>query len=386
MSRQIIILGIGLALAPSVAHAQSLIGLRVEGPTEVIEETVTLYSVIAEFDNGWEFDVTLDSFLWVDPGLHADIGVFGDLQAYEVTTDGLETINAIYAFGPDIESATLDVTVRNVGLPGFALGFDGADDVAGLGWDLIPWSTSGTTIEAWFRTTAAGVLIGHQTSLPYGTPSDNVPIIYVGNDGKLRAEYWWGSQSPVTSGQPVNDDLWHHVGIRYENPDFDVWLDGVHVGSRSTTLVGFGVPFFYQVGVGYTVGWPSTNGHWFPFDGLIDEMRSWNIARSEEDIARDMNRTLAGNEAGLVGYWRFDEGQGQYALDSSPYGNDGVLGGAAVPAGAPAGPQWALSGAGLTCVPAAGHGLVFGGGDHVLVPDSASLSMTSSLTIETWAR
>ncbi|MCP4249184.1 MAG: LamG domain-containing protein, partial [bacterium] len=78
--------------------------------------------------------------------------------------------------------------------------------------------------------------------------------------------------------------------------------------------------------------------------------------------------------------------QGQYALDSSPYGNDGVLGGDADPAGDTADPQWQLSGAGITNLPVAGHGLVFDGGDHVLVPDSASLSMTSSLTIETWAR
>lgn len=43
------------------------------------------------------------------------------------------------------------------------------------------------------------------------------------------------------------------------------------------------------------------------FKGYIDEMRIWNIALKQAQIARDYTRLLAGDEKGLAAYWRFDE-------------------------------------------------------------------------------
>ncbi len=54
-------------------------------------------------------------------------------------------------------------------------------------------------------------------------------------------------------------------------------------------------------------------------------MRLWNVARTAEEIRESMNRHLIGNEPGLVGYWRFDEGTGEIAFDSSNNGNNGTL-------------------------------------------------------------
>jgi hypothetical protein len=41
-----------------------------------------------------------------------------------------------------------------------------------------------------------------------------------------------------------------------------------------------------------------------------------------------MNQTLNGNEPGLVGYWKFDEGQGDTTADATNNGNDGTISGA----------------------------------------------------------
>ncbi|MDZ7735893.1 MAG: hypothetical protein U5P41_07185 [Gammaproteobacteria bacterium] len=41
-----------------------------------------------------------------------------------------------------------------------------------------------------------------------------------------------------------------------------------------------------------------------------------------------MNRRLIGNETGLIGYWRFDEGSGITAGDDSGSNNDGTINGA----------------------------------------------------------
>jgi hypothetical protein len=55
-----------------------------------------------------------------------------------------------------------------------------------------------------------------------------------------------------------------------------------------------------------------------------------------------MNRKLKGTEPGLVGYWNFDEGQGQIVHDLSPFANHGFLGTISAESDA-ADPVWVLS-------------------------------------------
>ncbi len=55
----------------------------------------------------------------------------------------------------------------------------------------------------------------------------------------------------------------------------------------------------------------------------LDEVRIWNVARSADEIRTNMDRSLTGNEPGLVAYWRFDEGTGTNAFDSTTNGFTG---------------------------------------------------------------
>jgi hypothetical protein len=61
------------------------------------------------------------------------------------------------------------------------------------------------------------------------------------------------------------------------------------------------------------------------FDGKIDEVRIWNVARTQTQIQGYMNQSLSGNEPGLIGYWRFDEGTGTTVIDASGQGNNGTI-------------------------------------------------------------
>ena len=54
------------------------------------------------------------------------------------------------------------------------------------------------------------------------------------------------------------------------------------------------------------------------YDGGLDEVRLWNVARTASAIQATMNTELAGTEAGLVAYWRFNEGLGTSVADDSP--------------------------------------------------------------------
>jgi len=77
----------------------------------------------------------------------------------------------------------------------------------------------------------------------------------------------------------------------------------------------------------------------------------------------------AGSENGLVGYWKFDEGSGPTASDSSGYNNYGTVYGATWTDGK------------------VGKALSFDGiNDYVRIPDSDSLDITEDLTIAAWVK
>ena len=63
--------------------------------------------------------------------------------------------------------------------------------------------------------------------------------------------------------------------------------------------------------------------------GQVDEVRVWSVARDSNQIPYGMVHTMAGNEAGLVGYWRLDESSGTTTYDATPNGNNGTLTGGA---------------------------------------------------------
>ena len=62
-----------------------------------------------------------------------------------------------------------------------------------------------------------------------------------------------------------------------------------------------------------------------PLQGKIAEARVWSVARTPEQIWENMYRIENPEEdATLIGYWKFDEGQGNTVKDYSQYHNDGV--------------------------------------------------------------
>jgi len=158
-------------------------------------------------------------------------------------------------------------------------------------------STQAISVDAWFSTTTGGVILGQQgLAVPPAAPTGAVPAIYVGTDGFLYAELFWkGAISPLSSAPvKVNDGAFHLVAVTYDGLTEAVYLDGVLIASDMFTEVGYASSYQYQIGTGFTAGWPGGNGSYFYFQGLIDEVEIFNRALAQSEIQSILSARSAG--------------------------------------------------------------------------------------------
>ena len=217
-----------------------------------------------------------------------------------------------------------------------ALQFDGVDDYVDIPYSA-SLNTDSFTVEAWVR-----------LDLDDNQPHPNVwftPLmnrdfdsatqktygynLYVNPDN--RWQFWTGDTSEqrrwqVITGPAVTVGAWTHLARTYnaESKTMEFVVDGMSVGRISHASYSLNPISNFVIGHNNML----TN---FPygaraFPGAIDDVRVWNVVRTQQEILADIHRVLAGNEPGLVGYWRFDEGTGDTAYDLSGNGNDGILG------------------------------------------------------------
>ena len=79
-----------------------------------------------------------------------------------------------------------------------------------------------------------------------------------------------------------------------------------------------------------------------PFGGQLDEIRIWNVARTQAEIQSALGAPLRGDEAGMAALWHFDEPFGTSTIyDASPKGEDAypIFSSNFVPSGAMPGPS-----------------------------------------------
>ncbi|NUW41926.1 LamG domain-containing protein [Nonomuraea rhodomycinica] len=128
-------------------------------------------------------------------------------------------------------------------------------------------------VEAWFKTTGSGTVIGYQNSA-VSTPTAFTPGIYVGTDGKLRGRFYTDRSAPITSSTRVNDGVWHHVVLSGAQDTQTLHLDGRQVGTLAGEISHAG-QWETRVGSGFgSSAWPVSTGSTaaFPFAGEIDEV------------------------------------------------------------------------------------------------------------------
>lgn len=183
------------------------------------------------------------------------------------------------------------------------------------------FNTGVITVEAWIKgvaTTSWSKVIGK------GPDASEVFGLYLyPNSGIFRVERTInGSQGAIDSGIAIGDNNWHHLAYTYNGLIETLYVDGIQRAERLIT--GSLTSNSQAISIGREV---SSSTSQYQFNGTIDEVRIWNVARTQADIQADMGNRLLGNESGLISYWNFDEGSGGIVLDKTANGNNGSLGG-----------------------------------------------------------
>jgi len=203
----------------------------------------------------------------------------------------------------------------------YALLYDGNDDYVVVTDHPSLDITAAITIEAWIKKTRnvqwAGIL-----TKGTGKGSDLLaPNNYTLHHDSLGGLIFTGIQDIIIQSRmttPLNE--WHHVAMTWDGSFVRFYFDGVLDNAAVTALTGTLVPNDSSLVIG--ADFPGGDEY---HAGTLDEVRLWRIARTQAEIQAGLNTPLIGNETGLVGYWRLDEGAGLLARDLTLNGNHGTL-------------------------------------------------------------
>lgn len=267
------------------------------------------------------------------------------------TLDSCENNVCVNDPDPDVCDDGIDCTVDAcVAMNAAALSFDGVNDHVAFGVASTHPELALTqyTLECWFKRTGPGIEIavatGGVTATPIagrgrgvgdgGSPNVDINYLLAIQGGKLFTTFesfeapGGNNDNFVIGATTITDSVWHHAAVTFDGSNLRVYLDGAEDGVLATTNTPHNdsvLPFSIATAMDQSTPTPVAGGF---FQGLIDEVRVWNYARSAGQIADDMNRALD-SETGLVGRWSADEGAGTTLADSSSSANGGVLTGGA---------------------------------------------------------
>jgi hypothetical protein len=309
-----------LALCGSASA--DLVGLEIVGPGEVAENFSVSYQAIAHYDNNSTRNVT-DSAEWaVEPNTAANIDGNGILTTKDIVTHQTATILASYTEGDVTVEAEKGINIFAICPTGTALQFDGVDDYVDCGNDE-SLNLSEVSVSAWVKTEPTDR--GFNTILTKGNAYDENYGMYVRNTtGKVRFEFSSGGsytsdETFIDSSTNILDMSWHHVVGTFDGSVLKLYIDSLleTTGSITTKKPDADIIKILTMGVRNDAT-PA-----FHFNGAIDEVAIYNRALSIEEIQGNMHKRLAGDEPGLVGYWDFDEVEGQLLYDLSGNDNNG---------------------------------------------------------------
>jgi len=163
------------------------------------------------------------------------------------------------------------------------------------------------TVECWIRLETLASVLGYSPSIMAKESAGAGWNLRIGGDND-RID-WVANDTTRYQGTTVlTTGTYYHVAITYNGTTIKVFLNGTEelstaYGGHSTSTAAL------------NIGRSALATTRF-FDGLIDDVRIWSVARTEAEIDANMNTELAGSETGLIAYWKLNNAY----TDSGPNG------------------------------------------------------------------
>lgn len=211
------------------------------------------------------------------------------------------------------------------------LDFDGIDDRIDCGNNpSIQITGYEITMEAWVYPTFwkanpyEGCVINKESS----SGGDNGYMLRIGDNGKINFNIGSNGWNELTTDMnTLQLNTWQHVAATYDGSNMTIYKDGIAVISSSFSgTIGNSVNNLI-IGDWATLTWGTRN-----FPGKIDEVKIWNVAKSQNEIQSGMNTELCSLPNNLVAYYNFEEGIADGTntglstlIDQTTNGNNGIL-------------------------------------------------------------
>jgi len=181
-----------------------------------------------------------------------------------------------------------------------ALNFDGTYDVVGF---TNPLSGTGNfTVEAWVKAPSTSI---RRAIVSLGQDVLNKGLyLFINPSGKLEADLA-SSVGPI-SASTIADNTWHHVALTNTGGMFQLYIDGVANGASKYMTPNITTASGYSGWMGSTR--PASGLFSFFWSGSLDEVRIWNVARTQPQIQDNMNIPVDPATSGLKIYYNFNQG------------------------------------------------------------------------------
>lgn len=264
----------------------------------------------------------------------------------------------------------------STGKIGGALSFSGNKYVDAGDTNSLKLTSTGT-LEAWIYPRAyptAGSWSVVASKGNWGAGRNEYSIYYQASSSNIRFEIAGSSATPFATTANTNTPLnrWSHLALTFDGTNIQGYVNGVPVGTSVSQQSQVADTTGYNFMIGGRSGL-------YALDGIIDQVSTYNYARTAGQVVEDMN---AGHPApgapigSAVGYWKFDEGYGTTLYDSSPTGNNGSMG------SSPRTPTWSNSGKYNKAL--SFDATTPANGDVVNFTDNSAYQVTTGLTLSAW--
>jgi hypothetical protein len=206
-------------------------------------------------------------------------------------------------------------------IPQRSASFDGIDDYITMGTQTEHQITTNLTVEAWIKPSAnlgyAGIVNNlWETSgnrggfgITMGGVSANIMFAITNST----------SATYLPASIPALNE-WVHVACTYDGTTMRVYVNGAVASTMAKSgNISYASPNALMIGR----YWDDNESYYYT--GGIDDVRLWNVVRTQSEIADNRFTELTGSESGLVGYWKLNETSGTNANDETANAKDGTL-------------------------------------------------------------